>query len=272
MRAALGPALGKGDAMWRALAATDGEIVCFLDGDTADPDPRHLLGLLGPLLRDPALALVKGAFDRPFRAGRISRDEGGRVTELMARPIINLHFPLLAGFAQPLAGEFAAPRALLERLSFPVGYGVEIAMLIDALRAGGLDALASPPSARATTATSPCGRSDRWPSRCSPRPSHHEPSPRSPVGGHFLQPWEAGHTVMVPIDDDGWPPSRRAARSRWRSAAHRSQRLRMPEWGSLSHSTMDPTRCGHPGSSICSIVSAWSRRSFPSPPGPSARP
>ena len=124
----LGPALGKGDAMWRALAATDGEIVCFLDADTEDPDPGHLLGLLGPLLTDPEIALVKGAFARPFNAGgRTFADEGGRVTELMARPLLNLHFPLLAGFTQPLAGEFAGRRRLLERLPFPVGYGIEIA-------------------------------------------------------------------------------------------------------------------------------------------------
>ena len=101
--------------MWRALAATGGDIVCFLDADTGDPDPRHLLGLLGPLLTDPEIALVKGAFARPFNAGgRALPDEGGRVTELMARPLLNLHFPLLAGFAQPLAGEFAARRPLLD--------------------------------------------------------------------------------------------------------------------------------------------------------------
>ena len=139
----LGPALGKGDAMWRALRATGGEIVCFLDGDTADPTPRHLQGLLGPLLADDSLALVKGAFDRPLDADGVKfPHEGGRVTELMARPLLNLHEPLLAGFAQPLAGEFSARRALLERCAFPVGYGVEIAVLIDALRARGLDALA----------------------------------------------------------------------------------------------------------------------------------
>jgi glucosyl-3-phosphoglycerate synthase len=138
----LGPALGKGDAMWRALRATGGEIVCFLDGDTADPTPRHLQGLLGPLLADDSLALVKGAFDRPLDADGVKfPHEGGRVTELMARPLLNLHEPLLAGFAQPLAGEFSARRALLERCAFPVGYGVEIAVLIDALRARGLDAL-----------------------------------------------------------------------------------------------------------------------------------
>jgi glucosyl-3-phosphoglycerate synthase len=139
----LGPALGKGDAMWRALHATGGDIVCFLDGDTADPSPRHLQGLLGPLLSDRSLALVKGAFDRPLDADGVKlAHEGGRVTELMARPLLNLHEPLLAGFAQPLAGEFAARRGLLERCAFPVGYGVEIAILIDALRACGLDALA----------------------------------------------------------------------------------------------------------------------------------
>jgi glucosyl-3-phosphoglycerate synthase len=138
-----GPALGKGDAMWCALSATDGQIVCFLDGDTADPDPRHLQGLVGPLLTDPSLSLVKGAFDRPLRVGETEMPhEGGRVTELMARPLLNLHEPLLAGFTQPLAGEFAGRRSLLESIPFASGYGVEIAVLIDALRACGLDALA----------------------------------------------------------------------------------------------------------------------------------
>jgi glucosyl-3-phosphoglycerate synthase len=138
-----GPALGKGDAMWRALHATDGEIVCFLDGDTADPDPRHLQGLLGPLLTDPSVALVKGAFDRPLRVGETEiPHEGGRVTELMARPLLNLHEPRLAGFTQPLAGEFAGRRSVLESMPFATGYGVEIGVLIDALRACGLDALA----------------------------------------------------------------------------------------------------------------------------------
>jgi glucosyl-3-phosphoglycerate synthase len=139
----LGPALGKGDAMWRALLVTGGDIVCFLDGDTRDPDPAHLLGLLGPLLTDPAIQLVKGAFDRPFDTGAGSvPHEGGRVTELMARPLINLWEPRLAGFTQPLAGEFAGRRDVLESLPFPVGYGVEIATLIDACRRYGLDALA----------------------------------------------------------------------------------------------------------------------------------
>lgn len=141
--AQLGPALGKGDAMWRALQQTEGEIVCFLDADTADPHSDHLLGLLGPILTDESVALVKGAFERPLSTGTVKLpNEGGRVTELMARPLLNLHEPLLAGFSQPLAGEVAARRELLEELSFPVGYGIEIAMLVDALRARGLDAIA----------------------------------------------------------------------------------------------------------------------------------
>jgi glucosyl-3-phosphoglycerate synthase len=137
-----GPSRGKGDALWRALAVTRGEVVAFVDADSADFDPRFVLGLIGPLLTDDGLMLVKGAYRRPLRVGGESiADGGGRVSELMARPLLNLHVPELAGFVQPLAGEVAARRSLLEALPFPVGYGVEIAMLIDALRTVGLDAL-----------------------------------------------------------------------------------------------------------------------------------
>ena len=140
---AFGPCRGKGDAMWRALAATTGEIVAYVDGDSEDFGERLLTGLLAPLFARPELALVKGAFQRPFAFGREVRPgEGGRVTELMARPLLNLHRPALAGFAQPLAGEVAARRELLERLAFPVGYGVEIAMLLDAEELVGIGALA----------------------------------------------------------------------------------------------------------------------------------
>ena len=139
----LGPALGKGDAMWRGLAATHGDVVAFLDTDTEDFHAGFVTGLLGPLIDDPEVAFVKGAFRRPLRVGEtIVPDGGGRVTELVARPLMNLHLPDLAGFVQPLAGEVAARRDLLERLPFPVGYGVEIAMLIDAYREAGLHALA----------------------------------------------------------------------------------------------------------------------------------
>jgi glucosyl-3-phosphoglycerate synthase len=138
-----GPALGKGDAMWRALSVAYGDLVVYMDADTADPYPAHLLGVLGPLLDDPAVQLVKAAFTRPFRTSEgVLENEGGRVTELMARPLLNLHFPALAGFSQPLAGETAARRDLLCAVPFAAGYGVEIALLIDALRRVGLDGLA----------------------------------------------------------------------------------------------------------------------------------
>lgn len=138
-----GPARGKGDAMWRALSVVTGDVVAFVDADSEDFDPRFALGLIGPLLADDGLAFVKGAYRRPLRLGGTTLPEGGgRVNELVARPLLNRHVPALAGFVQPLAGEMAARRALLEELPFPVGYGVEIALLIDALRARGLDALA----------------------------------------------------------------------------------------------------------------------------------
>ncbi len=138
-----GPVKGKGDALWRALHATRGDVVVFLDADSADFHAAFALGLLGPLLTDPAVAFVKGAYRRPFAlGGDLVPDGGGRVTELLARPLLNLRVPELAAVVQPLAGEFAARRALLEELPFPVGYGVEIGLLIDACRHAGLDALA----------------------------------------------------------------------------------------------------------------------------------
>lgn len=138
-----GPCRGKGDAMWRALSVAEGEIVAYIDADTIDFDPMFAVGLLGPLLTCPDIALVKGTFRRPLRAGdALLPDEGGRVTELMARPLLSVVAPELGGFAQPLAGETAGRRDLLESLPFPVGYGIETAMLIDALRARGLEALA----------------------------------------------------------------------------------------------------------------------------------
>ncbi|MEA2225942.1 MAG: glucosyl-3-phosphoglycerate synthase [Solirubrobacteraceae bacterium] len=141
--AQLGPARGKGDAMWRALGVLDSQIVAFADTDTEDFGEHFLTGLLGPLICDDAVQLAKGFFRRPFRSqGTLTPHGGGRVTELMARPLLNLHAPELAVFDQPLAGETAARRELLERIPFSAGYGVEIAMLIDAWRIAGLDALA----------------------------------------------------------------------------------------------------------------------------------
>ncbi len=139
----LGPARGKGDAMWRALGVLDSEIVAFIDTDTEELGAQFLTGLLGPLICDPTIQLVKGFFRRPFRAdGTVLAEGGGRVTELMARPLLNLHAPDLAVFDQPLAGEVAARRELLEQIPFSAGYGVEIAMLIDSWRIAGLEGMA----------------------------------------------------------------------------------------------------------------------------------
>ncbi|MBW1599072.1 glucosyl-3-phosphoglycerate synthase [Streptomyces sp. JJ38] len=130
---------GKGEVLWRSLLATSGEIVCFIDADLRDFRSTFVSGIVGPLLTDPELHLVKGMYDRPLGD---SPAGGGRVTELVARPVLNLHWPRLAGFVQPLGGEYAARRSLLERLPFPVGYGVELALLVDSLHTVGLDALA----------------------------------------------------------------------------------------------------------------------------------
>jgi glucosyl-3-phosphoglycerate synthase len=139
----LGEVLGKGDAMWRALSVLRGDVVCFLDADSEDFGPHFACGMIGPLACSRDIAFVKGFYRRPFRFGTASAAEGGgRVTELTARPLLNLFYPELAAFRQPLAGEVAARRDLLERIPFSTGYAVEIAMLLDAHAAAGLDALA----------------------------------------------------------------------------------------------------------------------------------
>jgi glucosyl-3-phosphoglycerate synthase len=139
----LGPAQGKGDAMWRALSKARGDLVMFADADTADFEEHFVYGTLGPLLADPRLQFVKAAFRRPFKQGEEKiLDGGGRVTELMAKPLINLFYPELAGFVQPLAGEFAGRREVLSNVPFFTGYGVEIGMLIDVFEQVGLGAMA----------------------------------------------------------------------------------------------------------------------------------
>jgi glucosyl-3-phosphoglycerate synthase len=139
----LGPVLGKGDAMWRALRVLSGDVVCFLDADSECFGAHFACGLLGPLLCERGLSLVKGFYRRPFRVGDVTLpDGGGRVTELTARPLLNLFYPELGAVQQPLAGEIAARRELLEQLPFVTGYGVDIALLIDAYGEVGLDAIA----------------------------------------------------------------------------------------------------------------------------------
>jgi glucosyl-3-phosphoglycerate synthase len=140
----LGPVLGKGDAMWRALSVLHGDVICFLDADSSEGFGTHFVcGLIGPLLVDPRISFVKGFYRRPFRVGdTVVPEGGGRVTELVARPLLNLFYPELAAVQQPLAGEIAARRELLVRLPFATGYGVDIALLLDAYRRVGLDGLA----------------------------------------------------------------------------------------------------------------------------------
>ncbi|CAL9459655.1 Glucosyl-3-phosphoglycerate synthase [Streptomyces sp. enrichment culture] len=130
---------GKGEVLWRSLMVTSGDLVCFVDADLREFSSDFVTGIVGPLLTDPDVHLVKAMYDRPLGG---AAGQGGRVTELMARPLLNMHWPQLAGFVQPLGGEYAARRSLLERLPFPVGYGVELGMLVDALHLVGLGALA----------------------------------------------------------------------------------------------------------------------------------
>ncbi|NLT05190.1 MAG: glucosyl-3-phosphoglycerate synthase [Solirubrobacterales bacterium] len=140
---ALGPVDGKGDAMWRALAAVRGDLVAYIDADTRDFRPEFVNGLFGPLLCEPGVRFVKGSYRRPFTVdGREVPDGGGRVSQLTARPLLGAFYPPLGDLGQPLAGEIAAPRELLEQLPFATRYAVETAMLIDVLEREGAGAIA----------------------------------------------------------------------------------------------------------------------------------
>jgi glucosyl-3-phosphoglycerate synthase len=130
---------GKGQAMWTGLAATTGDLVVFCDADVRQFGAQFVTGLLGPLLVTEDVALVKGFYDRPLDG---SPGEGGRVTELVARPLIAALFPHLSGIAQPLAGECAAPREVLTQVPFVDGYGVDLGLVIDVAARWGVGALA----------------------------------------------------------------------------------------------------------------------------------
>ena len=136
---AFGPVLGKGDAMWRALSALTSDLVCFVDADSEDFGAHFATGLLGPLICEPDVQFVKGFYRRPFKSGpeRVDPTGGGRVTELIARPLLAAFYPELADVRQPLAGEFAARRDLFERMAFCTGYAVEIGLLLDIAAASG---------------------------------------------------------------------------------------------------------------------------------------
>ncbi|GII25133.1 glucosyl-3-phosphoglycerate synthase [Planosporangium mesophilum] len=134
---------GKGEALWKSLFVTSGDLLVFVDADLTGWGPHFVTGLLGPLLTDPGTLLVRAAYTR-LRTGSdgTTSPDGGRVTELVARPLLSLYWPELTGVVQPLAGEWAARRSLMESLSIPVGYGVELSTLVDTASGYGLDAIA----------------------------------------------------------------------------------------------------------------------------------
>ncbi len=137
-----GARVGKGEALWNSLYILQGDLIAWIDTDIVNIHPRFVYGILGPLIREPRLMYVKGFYQRPLRLGKkLQARGGGRVTELVARPLLNLFYPELSGFVQPLAGEYAGRRVALEQTPFFVGYGVEIGLLIDLLARFGLQAL-----------------------------------------------------------------------------------------------------------------------------------
>lgn len=139
----VGPGRGKGEALWKSLSILGGDLIVWVDTDVSNFHPKFVYGLLGPLLARPDIAFTKAFYQRPLDVGgQLQATGGGRVTELVARPILNLFFPELSGMIQPLSGEQAGRRSLLERLPFFSGYGVETGLLIDVLRTAGLKAIA----------------------------------------------------------------------------------------------------------------------------------
>ena len=138
-----GPGSGKGEALWKSLHACEGDLICWVDADIRNFHARFVYGLLGPLLLDPDIQYVKAFYDRPIRERNALRATGGgRVTELLARPLINLLWPELAGIVQPLSGEYAGRRETLEQVPFFSGYGVELGLLVDIAARFGVDAIA----------------------------------------------------------------------------------------------------------------------------------
>lgn len=136
---------GKGEALWKSLFVSTGDLLVFIDADLTEWGPHFVTGLLGPLLTDPDILLAKGFYDRladDLPGQSEAAPQGGRVTELVARPLLNLYWPELAAVVQPLAGEWAIRRSLIESLPIPVGYGVEFASLTDTWRRHGLPAIA----------------------------------------------------------------------------------------------------------------------------------
>jgi len=137
-----GPGTGKGEGMWKSLHVCQGDIICWVDADIRNIHPRFVYGLVGPLLADPGIQYVKAFYERPIRERNVTRPGGGgRVTELVARPLISLFWPSLAGIVQPLSGEYAGRREVLEQVPFSSGYGVELGLLLDIGSRCGLDGI-----------------------------------------------------------------------------------------------------------------------------------
>jgi glucosyl-3-phosphoglycerate synthase len=134
---------GKGENLWKALYLLKGDIIVYVDADIKNIHPRFVYGLVGPLIQDPEVHYVKAFYDRPIAYSGVLRPTGGgRVTEILIRPLFSLFYPELAAILQPLSGEYAGRRSILEQISYPVGYGVETAMLIDIYQRLGLGAFA----------------------------------------------------------------------------------------------------------------------------------
>lgn len=142
VRPDLGVHAGKGEALWKSLFVTDADLLVFIDADLTDWGAHFVTGLVGPLLADPGIMLVRGFYDRVLNAGSSPSLEGGRVTELLARPWLALHRPELGGVIQPLAGEWSIRRSAFEQLPVPMGYGVELSTLLDIDERFGLAAIA----------------------------------------------------------------------------------------------------------------------------------
>ncbi|HZD01360.1 MAG TPA: glucosyl-3-phosphoglycerate synthase [Actinomycetes bacterium] len=138
-----GPGAGKGEGLWKSLYVCRGDIICWVDADIRNIHPRFVYGLIGPLLTNPGVCYVKAFYERPIRERNVLQPTGGgRVTELLARPVLNLFWPSLAGFVQPLSGEYAGRREVLEQVPFSSGYGVELGLLVDIANRFGVDRIA----------------------------------------------------------------------------------------------------------------------------------
>ena len=134
---------GKGENLWKAIHQLEGDLICYVDADISNIHPRFVYGLVAPLIWQDEIHYVKAFYDRPLNySSGIRPSGGGRVTEILVRPLFSLFFPELTGIIQPLSGEYAVRREVLEQISFPIGYGVETSHLLDVYEKWGLSAFA----------------------------------------------------------------------------------------------------------------------------------